>query len=70
MTEAEYIELLDSYKALQTDYERIGWQNTEVYARSCRALAVADKTKEATIRQLNAGANIEDVWKNQSGGNR
>jgi hypothetical protein len=65
MTEAEYIELIDSYKALQSDYEHIGWQNTEIYARSCRALAVADKTKEATLAKLRAGENIQDVWKHQ-----
>ena len=70
MTEAEYRELVESYQALQQDYEHIGWVKTDIYARSCRALDMAETTMPATIRQLHAGANIEDVWKNQQSLNR
>jgi hypothetical protein len=38
MTELEFQELVDAFKALQKDYEAIGFRNDAVYARACRAL--------------------------------
>ena len=34
MTELEYQELVDAFKALQRDYEAIGFRNDAVYARA------------------------------------
>ena len=68
--EAEYRELIESFKALQADYEAIGFRNTPVYARACRALDWAEKNQSRMVELIRAGANIEDVWKNQQGGNR
>jgi hypothetical protein len=63
--EADYIELIAAFKALQADYEKIGWVNTEIYARACRALDKADKTLTKMLALLNAGENIQDYWKHQ-----
>ena len=68
--ETEYNELVAAHKALQADYEKIGFVDTPVYARSCRALDWAEKNQSRMVELIRAGANIEDVWKNQQGGNR
>jgi len=68
--EAEFTELVNAFKALQADYEHIGFRNDAVYARVCHALDWADKNNTKVLALLRAGENIEDVWKNQSGGNR
>jgi hypothetical protein len=70
MTEIEYQELVDAFKALQHDYEAIGFRNDAVYARACRALDMADRAMEETKRRLATGQRMADVWANQQGGNR
>ena len=64
--EADYIELIAAFKALQADYEKIGWMDVESYARSCRALDKADKTLTKTLAVLKAGENIQD-WQLHQG---
>ena len=66
----QYNELVAAFKALQAEYEAIGFRNTPVYARTCRALDWAEKNQSRMVELIRAGANIEDVWKNQQGGNR
>jgi hypothetical protein len=69
MIEQEYNELIAAHKALQADYEKMGWINTEVYARSCRALDWAEKNQSKMVELIRAGEGIQDVWANQQGGN-
>ena len=63
MTGAEFQELIESHKALQADYEHIGFRNTAIYARSCRALANVDFNMAAILRQLDAGDTAQDFHK-------
>jgi len=70
MTEQEFQELVDAFKALQKDYEAIGFRNDAVYARACRALDMADRTMEQTKSKLRIAEGLADVWANQQGGNR
>jgi hypothetical protein len=58
--QSEFTELVQSFKALQLDYEKLGWLNTEVYARSCRALEWADKNNTKVLELLKAGENAND----------
>ena len=67
--ENEYNELIAAHKALQSDYEKMGWINTEVYARSCRALDWAEKNQSKMVELIRAAEGIQDVWANQQGGN-
>jgi hypothetical protein len=66
MTELEYQELVDAFKALQKDYEAIGFRNDAVYARACRALDMADRTMERTKQKLYVAEGLADVWSNQT----
>ena len=68
--ESEYNEIIAAFKALQAEYEKMGFRNDPVYARTCRALDWAEKNQSRMVELIRAGANIEDVWKNQQGGNR
>ena len=70
MIEQEYNELIAAHKALQADYEKMGWINTEVYARSCRALDWAEKNNSRMVELIRTGEGMTDVWANQQGGNR
>jgi hypothetical protein len=67
--ENEYNELVASFKALQLDYEAIGFRNDLVYARSCRALDWAEKNNSRMVELIRAAEGIQDVWANQQGGN-
>ena len=67
--ENEYLEMVNAFLALQADYEKMGWINTEVYARSCRALDWAEKNNSRMVELIRAGEGIQDVWANQQGGN-
>jgi hypothetical protein len=63
MTGAEFQELIEAHKALQADYEKIGWIKTDVYARSCRALANVDFNMAAILKQLDDGDTAQDFHK-------
>ena len=63
MIEQEYLELVAAFVALQADYEKIGWANTEVYARSCRALDWAEKNQNRMVELIRAGENAGDLAK-------
>ena len=66
--ESEYNELVAAFKALQADYKKIGWINTEVYARSYRALDWAEKNQSRMVELIRAGENIQD-WQMNTGRN-
>jgi hypothetical protein len=63
--EAEYAELIAAFKALQLDYEQIGFRNDNVYARVCHALDWADKNNNKVMALLKAGENADDWAKHQ-----
>jgi hypothetical protein len=58
--EAEFTELVQAFKALQSDYEKIGFCNVNVYARACRALDWVDKNNTKVLELLKAGENAND----------
>ena len=58
----DFIELVESYRALLADYEHIAFVDPVLYTRSVEALANADKL----LPTLRAGANIED-WQKHLG---
>jgi hypothetical protein len=60
----EYVELVAAFKALQTDYENIGFRNDAVYARSCHALHNADKSMKRMQEIIKGGEKIEDFQEN------
>ena len=66
----EYKELVEAFKALQTDYEKMGFRNDIVYARSCHALDNADTSMKRMCETIKAGEGILDVWKHQESGSR
>jgi hypothetical protein len=66
----EYVALVAAFKALQLDYEKIGFRNDAVYAQSCHALDNADKSMNKMLEIIKAGEGMEDVWKNQQAGSR
>jgi hypothetical protein len=66
MTELEFQELVDAFKALQKDYEAIGFRNDAVYARACRALDTADRTMEQTKSKLRIAEGLADAWANRT----
>ena len=66
--ENEYNELVAAHKALQADYERMGWINAKVYARSCRALDWAEKNNSRMVELIRAGEGIQD-WQENTGRN-
>ena len=50
----QYNELVAAFKDLQTEYEQIGFQNTPVYARACRALDWAEKNQSKMVEIFRA----------------
>ena len=64
--ESEYNELVAAFLALQKEYEAIGFQNTPVYARACRALDWAEKNQSRMVELIRAGENIQD-WQKHLG---
>ena len=68
--ESEYLDLVAAFKALQAEYEAIGFRNTPVYARACRALDWAEKNQSRMVELIRTGERMADVWQNQQGGNR
>ena len=63
--ETEYLELVAAHKALQADYEKMGWINTEVYARSCRALDWAEQNQSRMVELIRTGENAIDYNKHR-----
>jgi hypothetical protein len=60
----EYIELVSAFKDLQSDYEKTGFRNDTVYARSCHALDNADKSMKRMQEIIKGGEAIDDFQKN------
>ena len=66
--ESEYLEMVASFVALQLDYEKIGFVDTPVYARACRALDWAEKNQSQMVELIRAGEGIQD-WQENTGRN-
>jgi hypothetical protein len=67
--EAEYRELIESFLALQKEYEAIGFRNTPVYARACRALDWAEKNQNQMVELIRTGENAIDFNKHRGNEN-
>ena len=63
--EAAYMRLINSYKAMQTDYRNIGFVNITVWANSCRALHEADTNLAEMIVTLHDGDTAQDFHKHR-----
>ena len=57
--------LIESYKAMQTDYHNVGFIQPDIWGNSCRALDAAEKNLPEMMRIIRAGENIEDWQKHQ-----